>query len=166
MMLGAECELRHCRVDAQPLLQPLTRNWATGARLEFLNGYIEDYKAALTHPNREACSDLIDKIMNAWFEHFHWTLTVKEDPTVVKPRVPLGEGGFEHLSAEDSVTKGKVIVRMRTVSGLACYSISSLNVLISHSPTGSIIAQNELPRNLPKQPLPIPRLFFLTGCSV
>lgn len=105
----------------------MTRNWANGARLEFLNGYIEDYKAALTHPNREAYSDLIDKIVNAWFAKFHWTLTVKEDPNVVQPRVPLGEGGFERLSAEDSATKGKVIERMRTVSGSAYYSISSLN---------------------------------------
>ena len=113
-MLSTEHE--PCRVSAQPLLQPLTHNWVTGARLEFLKGYIEDYKSALTHPNREACSDLIDKIVNAWFAKFHWSLTVKEDPAIIKPRVPLGEGGFEHLSAEDSATKGKVIERMRNVS--------------------------------------------------
>ena len=123
----AERTLQHCRVDAQPLLQPLTRNWANGACLEFLNGYLEDYKAALTHPNREACSDLIDKIVNAWFAKFHWTLTVKEDPDVIERRVPVGEGGFEHLSAEDSATKGKVIERMRTVSRSICHSILSFN---------------------------------------
>ena len=87
----------------------MTRNWATGARLEFLNGYIEDYKSALTHPNREACSDLIDKIVNAWFAKFHWSLMVKEDLAIIKPCMPLSEGGFEHLSAEDSATTAKVI---------------------------------------------------------
>ena len=102
-------------------------NWANGARLKFLNGYIEDYNTALTHPNREACSDLIDKIVNVWFVKFHWTLTVKEDPNIIQPCMPLGEGGFEHLSSEDSTTKGKVIEQMRTVSGSAYYSISLLN---------------------------------------
>ncbi|EDR14486.1 uncharacterized protein LACBIDRAFT_305115 [Laccaria bicolor S238N-H82] len=112
--VGSSVEEPKTLVDAQPLLKPLTRNWAKGARLEFLNGYIDNYNAALTHPNCEACSDLINKTVNAWFAKFHWTLTVKEDPDVIQPRVPLGEGGFERLPDEDSATKGKVIERMRT----------------------------------------------------
>ena len=34
---------------------------------------------------------------------------VKEDPAIIKPCMPLSEGGFKHLSAEDSATTDKVI---------------------------------------------------------
>ena len=100
------------RVDAQPLLHPLLRNWAKGQCLAFLEGHISDYKESLLN---KKSSSVLDAIINQWFIQFHWSIPLSADDTATATVFILDSQGHEILGSADSILKGRVIERARTV---------------------------------------------------
>lgn len=89
------------------------RNWAKGARLAFLEGYIADYKEALV--TKKKASSVLDAIVNQWFTQFHWTIPLSADDSATATVLPVDAQGHEILSPADAILKGRVIERARTV---------------------------------------------------
>ena len=107
------------RVDAQPLLRPLLRNWAKGQRLAFLEGFISDYKEGVL---TKKSSSVLDVIINQWFNRFHWSTPLSADDTATPTVFLLDSHGHEILGSADSILKGRVIERARTVCELSILS--------------------------------------------
>jgi hypothetical protein len=90
----------------------LKRNWAKGARLTFLENYIDDYKTALLTKKAPA---VLDGIVNAWFARFHWTIPLSAETDLPPTTLPVGPDGHEILSKENRKLKAEVVERTRTV---------------------------------------------------
>ena len=95
------------------MLKKLLRNWAKGVRLAFLEGFIADYKEALV--SKTKASSVLDAIVNQWFTRFHWTIPLSSEDSATGTVVPVDALGHEVLSPADSILKGRVIERARTV---------------------------------------------------
>ncbi|KIJ90848.1 hypothetical protein K443DRAFT_14905, partial [Laccaria amethystina LaAM-08-1] len=93
------------------LLRVLKRNWAKGARLTFLENYIDDYKTALLTKKAPA---VLDGIVNAWFARFHWTIPLSAETDLPPTTLPVGPDGHEILSKENRKLKAEVVERTRT----------------------------------------------------
>jgi len=93
-------------------LRVLKHNWAKGARLAFLESYIEDYKTGLL---TKKAPDVLDGIVNAWFIRFHWTIPLSVDTDVPGMTLPVGPDGHEVLSKDNQRIKAEVVERTRTV---------------------------------------------------
>ena len=105
--------LGYFSVFAPPLLKPLLRNWAKGERLAFLESFISDYKESLL---AKKSSSVLDSIINQWFARFHWTIPLSAVDTATATVLPVDAQGHEVLTSTDSILKGRVIERVRTIS--------------------------------------------------
>ena len=110
--VGTDVILGIFRVAAQPLLRPLLRNWAKGERLAFLEGFISDYKEGLL---TKKSASVLDAIINQWFTRFHWSIPLSADDQATATVFDLDGQGHEILGSADSILKGRVIERARTV---------------------------------------------------
>ena len=95
-----------------PLLT-LQKNWAKGERQTFLASHLDTYKDACL-VSRVSATQALDKIINAYFVKFHWSLPHTSLPGEL-PTVRFDPDGFEILSAEEAAHKGKVIGAMKKV---------------------------------------------------
>ncbi|KIJ89724.1 hypothetical protein K443DRAFT_44993, partial [Laccaria amethystina LaAM-08-1] len=105
-------------VDVQPHgidhlapLVTLKKNWAKGERQAFLTSHLDTYKDACL-VSRVSSTQALDKIVNAYFVKFHWSLPHTSLPGVPPP-VRFDGDGFEMLSAEEAAHKGQVIGAMK-----------------------------------------------------
>ncbi|EDR08563.1 uncharacterized protein LACBIDRAFT_327105 [Laccaria bicolor S238N-H82] len=98
-------------VDREPLLRVLKRNWAKGARLTFLESYIDNYKNGLLTKKAPA---VLDSIVNAWFARFHWTIPLSAETDLPATTLPVGPDGHEILTKEHRKLKAEVVERTRT----------------------------------------------------
>ena len=64
--------------------------------------------------SRASATQALDKIINAYFLKFHWSLPHTSLPGAL-PTVRVDSDGFEILSAEEAAHKGKVIGAMKKV---------------------------------------------------
>ncbi|KAJ8502452.1 hypothetical protein ONZ45_g11743 [Pleurotus djamor] len=96
------------RAKLSYLDKPLTRNWAKGARLEYLVDHLDEYIENADR-GRDACRATLDRIVNDYFKKFDWRLPLTDDPDPTSP-----PNRDETLSAADNDTKGLVVSKMRT----------------------------------------------------
>ncbi|KAG9226990.1 hypothetical protein CCMSSC00406_0008962 [Pleurotus cornucopiae] len=84
--------------------KPFTRNWAQGARLEFLNEWLPRYQAAVKE-RRSKATELINTILNSYFRRFDWRMPVTEEPGP-DDKAP---STLEPVTPEERARKGKAI---------------------------------------------------------
>ena len=90
----------------------LKRNWAKGAHLTFLESYIEDYKTGLS---MKKAPDVLDGIVNTWFNRFHWKIPLSADTDAPGTTLPVGPDRHELLSNDNQRIKAEVVEHTRTV---------------------------------------------------
>ncbi|KAJ8509187.1 hypothetical protein ONZ45_g8617 [Pleurotus djamor] len=94
--------------DEWDLTKPLTRNWAKGARLEYLDDNLDKFIESLNH-GRDASRALLDSVVNGYFSIFDWRLPLTAEPDPANPPDPR-----ERLTQAETTRKGLVISKMRT----------------------------------------------------
>lgn len=89
-----------------------TRNWAKGSRETFLESYFPRYQAAHLQSIRRA-ADLIDVVVNKYFQVYHWSLPLTSEPAPFdvarNPHAP------EILTVPEAAHKQKVVQQMKGV---------------------------------------------------
>ncbi|KAJ8494862.1 hypothetical protein ONZ45_g13091 [Pleurotus djamor] len=88
--------------------KPLTRNWAKGARLEYLDDNLDKFIDSLNH-GRDASRAALDGIVNGYFRLFDWRLPLSIEPDPTKPPDPK-----EKLTQAETTRKGVIVLKMRT----------------------------------------------------
>lgn len=115
-------------------MRALKHNWAKGARLAFLESYIDDYKTGLLTKKAPA---VLDGIVNAWFGRFHWTVPLSAESDLPGITLPVGPDGREILSKENKKIKAEVVERTRTVRIFGNTLTIEFNDHFSHCTAGS-----------------------------
>ncbi|KIJ90788.1 hypothetical protein K443DRAFT_14946, partial [Laccaria amethystina LaAM-08-1] len=108
---GTSADVPPQGVDHLVPLVTLKKNWAKGERQTFLTSHLDTYKDACL-VSRASAAQALDKIINAYFVKFHWSLAHTSLPGVL-PLVRFDADGFEILSAEEAIHKGQVIAAMK-----------------------------------------------------
>ncbi|EDR08975.1 uncharacterized protein LACBIDRAFT_326622 [Laccaria bicolor S238N-H82] len=98
-------------IDHLAPLLTLQKNWAKGERQAFLASHLDTYRDACL-VSHASSTQALDKIINAYFVKFHWSLPHTSLPGEL-PTVRFDGDGFEILSAEEATHKGKVIGAMK-----------------------------------------------------
>ena len=112
-MFSRSVDVQPHGIDHLAPLVTLKKNWAKGERQAFLASHLDTYKDACL-VSRVSSTQALDKIVNAYFVKFHWSLPHTSLPGVPPP-VRFDGDGFEILSAEEAAHKGKVIGAMKKV---------------------------------------------------
>ena len=112
-MFSRSVDVQPHDIDHLAPLVTLKKNWAKGEHQAFLASHLDTYKDACL-VSRVSSTQALDKIVNAYFVKFHWSLPHTSLPGVPPP-VCFDGDGFEILSAEEAAHKGKVIGAMKKV---------------------------------------------------
>ncbi|KAJ8518862.1 hypothetical protein ONZ45_g4096 [Pleurotus djamor] len=94
--------------------KPLTRNWAKGARLEFLVDNLDSYIESASR-DRNASRTTLNRIVNDYFAKFSWRLPLTVDPPPPSTSSAQRQSSPppEILTKAESDRKGIVIKKMR-----------------------------------------------------
>lgn len=101
-----------CFFSEAQLEKPFLKGWAKGTRLEFLKGHVERFRYQRQQGVTRA-KDYCDNVLREWFNIYHWSMPITEEPTVNNP--PTDPTAVETLNDIELELKGRVIARMYNV---------------------------------------------------